>query len=469
MQNKWRILVVDDDFTSMKMVSALLKEDGYEVYATDDAFEAVEYFKAYGSDIVLADMKMPEVDGIELFHLIHELDADTPYIIMTAFGTINSAVEAVKLGVADYLIKPLNYDELMLTLNKVMQNRELNMELEAFKHMERERGGNLGFVGRHPDITNIFKMIDIIAPTDAPVLVYGETGTGKELIARAIHKASLRAEKPMICLNSAALNDNLLEAELFGYVKGAFTNATSTKIGRLKLADGGTLFLDEISQMSLILQAKLLRFLQEGTFEPVGSNNTKKVDVRVVAATNKNLYEAIENKQFLSDLLYRLDVISLKVPPLRERREDIALLAEHFINMYAAKYRKKVLGLDGAALEALAGYDWPGNVRQLENYIMRSVIVCKNKYIGLNDLPEQFRDGLAGAVVDNVPTAGGLVKNMSIKGLKLKDMESELIVKMIDYCNGNKSKAAEMLGISRRALYTKMKRFGINCQHELDA
>ena len=454
MHAKRRILLVDDDLAAMKMVSALLKEDGYAVYATDDGFKALEYFKTHGSDIVLADMKMPELDGIELFYLIREIDPHVPYIIMTAFGTINSAVEAIKQGVANYLIKPLNYDELMLTLNGVMKNRELNLELEAFKRMERERTDTRNFVGQHPSISNIFQMVNIIAPTDAPILIYGETGTGKELIARAIHQSSLRAEKPMVCLNSAALNDNLLESELFGYVKGAFTGAVSGKTGRLQLAHGGTLFLDEISQMSLILQAKLLRFLQEGTFEPVGSNNTQKVNVRVIAATNRNLYEAIENKQFLNDLLYRLDVISLRVPPLRERKEDIPLLAKHFIGMYAKKYGKKVLGVEAPALEALVNYDWPGNVRQLENYIMRSIIVCGGKYVKIEDLPEQFMEG-------NL-TANARKEEPALEqpqDLKLKNMESELIIKAIEQCHGNKSKAAKMLGISRRSLYTKIERY----------
>lgn len=459
MQKKWRILVVDDDVTALKMVSALLTEDGYEVFSAPNGREAMDYFKAHGADIVLADLKMPEMDGMELFNQVRELDMSTPFVIMTAFGTINSAVEAVKRGVANYLIKPLNYNELMITLTNVMKHRELSMELEAFKRMELERGETGGFVGQHSEIVNIFQMIGTIAPTDAPVLIYGETGTGKELIARAIHQASLRSTKPMVCINSAALNDNLLESELFGYVKGAFTNATNSKTGRLELADGGTLFLDEISQMSLNLQAKLLRFLQEGTFEPVGSNNTKKVDVRVIAATNKDLYEAIENRQFLNDLLYRLDVISLKIPPLRERREDIPLLAEHFVRQYSLKYHKHITGIEANTLEQLCNYEWPGNVRQLENYIMRSVIVCKSEHITLEDLPEQFK-ACAVRQVAEMTDNSGYIQHIPKAGLKLKDVEMELIVKMIDYCNGNKSKAAEMLGISRRALYTKLERFG---------
>lgn len=458
MDKKWRILIVDDDATALKMVSALLAEDGYDVHSCHNGLDALEYFKNYGTDVILADMKMPLMGGMELFAHVRELDADVPFIIMTAFGTINSAVEAVKQGVANYVIKPLNYDELTVTLAGVMKQRALSLELEAFRRMEVERNDSVGFVGNHPTIVNIFQMIGTIAPTDAPVLIYGETGTGKELIARAIHMASLRKDKPMICINSAALNDNLLESELFGYVKGAFTNANTTKMGRLELADGGILFLDEISQMSLTLQAKLLRFLQEGTFEPVGSNTTKKVDVRVIAATNQDLHQGIEEKRFLSDLLYRLDVISLKVPPLRERREDIPLLVGHFIAKHSAKYNKKVLGMDAHTLELISQYDWPGNVRQLENYIMRSVIVCKGEYVTLNDLPEHFRETAMVSLVSHENDTG-FIQKIPQSGLKLKDMEMELIVKMIEHCNGNKSKAAEMLGISRRALYAKLERF----------
>lgn len=463
MNKQWRILVVDDDLTALKMISALLTEDGYEVRMATNGVEALEHFNNAGADIILADMKMPHMDGMELFTAVREFDINTPFILMTAYGTINSAVEAVKQGVDNYLIKPLNYNELVMTLKTVMKQRALTMELEVFKRMDMERNKALGFVGSHPSILKVFQMIGTIAPTDAPVLIYGETGTGKELIARAIHQASLRKHKPMVCLNSAALNENLLESELFGYVKGAFTNAVSGKVGRLELADGGILFLDEISQMSLNLQTKLLRFLQEGTFEPVGSNTTKKVDVRVIAATNQNLYQAIEEKRFLSDLLYRLDVISLKVPSLRERREDIPLLVDHFVKLSAFKYNKKVVGMDTGTLDLISRYDWPGNVRQLENYITRSVIVCKGQYVSLDDLPEHFREEALSAVNDNK----GFIQNIPHDGLKLKDVEMELIAKIIEHCNGNKSKAAEMLGISRRALYAKMERFGMTDNSEV--
>lgn len=463
MVRQWRVLVVDDDLTALKMISALLTEDGYEVRMASNGVEALEHFNNEGADVILADMKMPRVNGMELFKAVRQIDIDTPFIIMTAFGTINEAVEAVKNGVDNYLIKPLNYDELVITLNTVMKQRALTMELEVFKRMEFERTRSLGFVGNHPAILSVFQTLGTIAPTEAHVLVYGESGVGKELVARAIHMSSHRKEKPLVSLNFSAFNNSLLESELFGYVKGAFANAASGKLGRLELADGGVLFLDDIAQMSLDLQTKLLRFLQEGVFEPVGSNMAKKADVRIVAATSKDLHKEAAEGRFLKDLLYRLDAVSLKIPPLRERREDIPLLVDYFIKQYAFQYNKKVVGIEPRTLDVIIRYDWPDNVRQLENYIMRSVIVCKGQYISIEDLPEHFRE-VQNAMTEGMP---GVIKYIPAGGVTLKDVEMELITKIVEHCNGNKSKAADMLGISRRALYAKMERFGI-ADHEED-
>jgi DNA-binding NtrC family response regulator len=305
----------------------------------------------------------------------------------------------------------------------------------------------------------IFEIMRTVAPTDVPVLIKGETGTGKELLARAIHSLSRRHDRPMICINSAALTDSLLEAELFGHVKGAFTGAIANKKGRLETANMGTLFLDEIGHMSLNLQTKLLRFLQEGTFEPVGSEETRKVDVRVITATNRDLQKEISADRFLGDLLYRIEVISITLPPLRERRDDIFLLINHFIKYFGKKYGRKIEGVHPKAIEALAAYDWQGNVRELENCIARAIILSKESYIVLKDLPERIRNYDDKAQIDRDKK---FVIAIPDEGISIREMERELVEKTLKKCNGNKTLTATYLGISRKALYEKLERYKIS-------
>jgi DNA-binding NtrC family response regulator len=370
---KKKILVVDDKINTLKVVGAILQDEGYEVFKVQSAAQALKIFESQGDiDAVLADLKMPGVDGLELFRRITAINADIPFVIMTAHGTIESAVQAMKEGVTNYLIKPLNYDELSLVLERAIREKEISQELTNLRQEVKEKYSFQNIIGSGQKMRDIFEMVRAVAPTDASILIQGETGTGKELLARAIHSLSSRQDRNMVCINSAALAESLLEAELFGYVKGAFTGAVANKKGRFESADGGTLFLDEIGQTSLKFQSKLLRFLQEGTFEPVGSVESRRADVRVITASNRILQEEIEAGRFLSDLFYRIEVIAITLPPLRERKDDIPLLVNHFIKRYAKQYQKGIDGIDPQAIEALLRHEWPGNVRELENCIARS-------------------------------------------------------------------------------------------------
>lgn len=453
------ILAVDDRENSLKVLAAILTDEGYRVLRAASAREALEIFAGgVHIDAVLSDFKMPGMDGLALFKKMNARMKAPPFIIMSAYGTVKSAVQALKEGVTHYLIKPLDYEELSIVLSKAIREREMSRELDTLKEQVGDRESFHGIIGGTRQMADIFEMVRTVGPTDVSVLICGETGTGKELLARSLHLESGRRRESMICINSAALAENLLEAELFGYVKGAFTGAVSDRKGRLEMADGSTLFLDEIGQMSLRLQSKLLRFLQEMTFEPVGGAASRRVDVRIIAATNLDLQEEIKNGRFLRDLLYRIEVINIKLPPLRERTEDIYPLVHHFIRRYAAKYGKEVRGIDPDAMKALADYPWPGNVRELKNYLERGVILSKSRKIRVDDLPDPFRADADNACL--VPSKK-LVLNIPDGGFGLKEMEREMIRTVLDNCGGNKSLAAQKLGISRKTLYEKMARYGI--------
>jgi DNA-binding NtrC family response regulator len=455
-----KILIVDDQINTLKVVGAILQDENYEVLRAESAARALEILDGErGIDVVLADLKMPGMDGLELYRKMRAVDLNLPFVIMTAHGTIQSAVEAMKEGVTNYLIKPLNYEELSIVLERAIREKEISRELANLRQEVREMHSFENIIGASQKMLDVFQILRTVSPTDATVLIQGETGTGKELLAKAIHSLSRRRDRTLVCINSAALTETLLEAELFGYVKGAFTGAVTNKPGRLEMADGGTLFLDEIGQMSLNLQSKLLRFLQEGNFEPVGGVSSRSVDVRVIAATNRDLQEEIKAHRFLSDLFYRIEVISITLPPLRERREDVVLLANHFIKRYAKQYEKQMEDISPRALEALTNYSWPGNVRELENVIARAVILSKDKGIDVLDLPERIKSHEAPAVSETRPP---FMAEIPDAGIKLKEMERELIQRTLEKCQGNKSLAADLLGISRKALYEKMSRYGIN-------
>ncbi|MBU1273784.1 MAG: sigma-54 dependent transcriptional regulator [Proteobacteria bacterium] len=456
MDSPRKILVVDDRITALKVLMAILADEGYEVLTATSGGEALALYHAHPDiDVVLADLKMPAMNGLDLFRrMSYEAEAP-PFVIMTAHATARSAVEALKQGVTDYLFKPLDYDELSIVLDKAIRQQRMSRELASLRRQVEAEDSFHGIIGSCPPMTKVFELVRTVGPTDASVLIHGETGTGKELLARALHAESPRAAGPMVCINCAALTESLLEAELFGYVKGAFTGAAGDKKGRLELSDGGTLFLDEIGHMSLGLQAKLLRFLQERTFEPVGGNASRRVDVRLLAATNQDLGRLIEAEKFLGDLVYRIEVIALHLPPLRQRGEDIPLLAEYFMGRMSQRYSKPVVGISPRAMQALVEHSWPGNVRELENVIARAVILSKGQRLGVED----FSD-LAGEKEPAAPVTG-IISGLPEDGATIKDMERELIAKTLAQCGGNKSRAARRLGISRKGLYEKLERHGL--------
>ena len=458
--DKKRILVVDDQLNTLKVLEAILQDEGFEVIKAQSGEQALSLFRDPGNvDLILADLKMGGMNGLELYQKIRALEKGLPFLIMTAHGTIQSAVEAMKEGVTNYLIKPLNYEEMNLIIQRALRERAMSQELASLRREIQEKYSFQNIIGISPRMKEIFELVQTVAPTSAPILINGETGTGKELLSRAIHSLSPRRDRNMICINSAALTESLLEAELFGYRKGAFTGALMDKKGRLELADGGTLFLDEIGQMSLNLQSKLLRFLQEKTFEPLGGLEVRSVDVRLITATNRNLSEEIRAGRFLNDLFYRIEVISITLPPLRERREDIPLLVNHFIRRYTEQYKNKVEGIDPKAMDVLIQHPWPGNVRELENCLARAVILSKGPLIRSVDLSDKFEKETRKAPLDSEDNQGAVSFR---PGTKIRDMEQELIRRTIVKCQGNKTEASRLLGISRKALYEKIEKYRIN-------
>ncbi len=454
------IMVVEDRGNTLKVISAILEDEGYHVLKATSGGQALALFNANPAiQAVLSDLKMPGMDGLALFRQMQAVRRPPPFIIMTAYGTVKSAVQALKEGVTNYLIKPLDYEELVIVLEKAIRDYSLSQELKALKASIDPHEAFHEMIGSDKKMMEIFERVRMVGPTDASVLIYGETGTGKELLARAIHLESRRHERPMVCINSAALSESLLEAELFGYVKGAFTGALGDRQGRLETADQSTLFLDEIGHMSLKLQAKLLRFLQEMSFEPVGGSVTKRVDVRVIAATNLDLQQRIREGKFLSDLLYRLEVMPMRLPPLRQRDGDICLIADYFVRRLARQYDKPVEGITPEALKLLCNYEWPGNIRQLKNVIARSVILSRDTQLAVDDLPQDIVGDVTGKAQSE---RACLIASLPPDGITLREMEIDLIRRTIAQCENNKSLAARQLGISRKTLYEKIQRYGLD-------
>lgn len=453
-----RLLVVDDSTGTLRALRQVLGAEGYEVVTASSGQEAIRLFETGPAfSAVLADLKMPGMDGLQLYRHLSSVDPSVQYIIMTAHGTIGSSVEAMKEGVYDYLVKPLNTDELTLILAKAIRERQHMSELLGLRAEVAGRYDFHNIVGQSVALRKLFDMVKAAAPTDATVLITGETGTGKELLAKAIHFNSQRVQHALVSINCAALSESLLEAELFGHVKGAFTGAVSSRIGRLEAADQGTLFLDEIGQMTLTLQAKLLRFLQERTFEPVGSSVTRTVNTRIIAATNREMEGEIAAQRFLPDLYYRLQVIQLTVPPLRERKEDVPLLAMSFIEAAAAEHGRPVREMGSDVIEALKAYAWPGNVRELKNTIDRVMILGQGQKIALQELPPHM-------VVKSSPgveLSGDLLKELPPGGVLLLEVQKELLSKTLQLYDGNRTFAAKALGISRKSLWERIERFGL--------
>ena len=442
------ILVVDDEKNTREALSKILSEDGYDVIAAADGYQALDAVARDLPDLILADLKMPGMDGLELLSRIRLKDYDTPFVMMTAFGTVETAVEALKKGAEDYLTKPINIDELEIQIRRILSCRRLLQETIQLREQLREKYKFENIVGSSPQMQSIFKTVHQIAPSRATVLIMGESGTGKELIASAIHQNGDRAGRPYIKVSCSALSENLLESELFGHEKGAFTGAVFTRQGRFEIADGGTLFLDEIGEISPSTQVKLLGFLQDRIFERVGGNKKFKVDVRLIAATNKDLDKAVAEKAFRQDLYYRLNVITITIPPLRDKVSDIPLLVEHFVEKYTKENNKQIDGVTPNALAAMMTYHWPGNVRELENMVERAVVMCNEKTIGRRHFPVVTDTRDAG--LDEIPP---------IPGSSLQEIERYSIQKTLEAVGGNRTRAAEILGISLRKIQYKLKEY----------
>ncbi len=445
---KYSVLVVDDDRLVNAFITETVTRAGYECVSVYSGEEALEKFNRRTFDIVLTDFRMKEMDGIVLLQKIKELNPEVEVVIMTAYGTIENAVKAVKNQAYDFLQKPVSPDHLEHVLTRIADKLQIKTENEILKKDLACKFQNI--IGKSKMMREIFDQIQTVADARSTVMITGASGTGKELVARAIHLTSHRRDNPFIKLNCAALPENLVEAELFGYEKGAFTDAKKTNRGRFELADGGTLLLDEISEMPLNLQSKLLRVIQEREFERVGSSNTITVDVRIIATSNRNLKEYIAAGKFREDLFYRLNVIPVYLPPLDDRKEDIPVLVQHFIEKYNEENHKSVKGIDPSTLKLFMRYNWPGNVRELENLVERAVVTTKKDYLDEDDFPTELAIGQIGE------SLAGLQVPM-----KLEEGNKYLILKTLEKFNGNKTRAAEALGISTRTIRNKLSEYQI--------
>jgi len=437
-----RVLVVDDEPNAARVLSAILLEEGYCVFESQDVDGAIKMMYREDVDAVITDIKMPGRDGMQFFEYLSENHADVPVIFLTAFGTVESAVHTIKRGAFNFFIKPPDYVKLKGALARAVEQRQMRRELEFLRKNPPGKGDGYPFVGNSLEMLRIFETIEIIKDSESSVLVYGETGTGKELIARSLHFSGKRREKPFVAFNCSAIPRELVESELFGYERGAFTGAVARRIGRFEEAAGGTIFLDEIGELDLPVQAKLLRVLQEREIERLGSNNKVLVDFRLISSTNRDLKTEVQEGRFREDLFYRINVVQITMPPLKERRDDIQLLAEEFVKEFCVR-EGKMLTVSDEVMEILKGYHWPGNVRQLRNVIERAVVLTKDDCLTMRDLDDEFHHEKGDPQVFDPRKT-------------LKEVEILAIKNALEKCGGNKSKAAKILGISRKALYKRL-------------
>ena len=449
-----RVLIVDDDPVILEVIGDILKRNGYEVVAAPNGAAGIRELERKYFDLVLTDLVMPDVDGMEVLNHVVSTSPKAICIILTGHGTIKSSVEAIKKGAFDYITKPITADELLVVIEKALKFRNLEEENIRLKKELQQTYGYDNLVGTSNAIKNIYELIEKVADTDGTVLISGASGTGKELIARAIHYNSSRSDRPLVVINCGAIPEELLESELFGHEKGAFTGAYKSRIGRFEMANGGTIFLDEIGEMSPALQVKLLRVLQEKKFERVGGTKTIHVDVRITAATNKNLTTAINKGKFREDLYYRLNVIPMKVPPLKQRKSDIPLLIDHFLKKFQKGAKKKITGFSPEVMDAMLKYDWPGNVRELENVIKRLTILCDDEIVTVDDLPEHIPHKGRG---DRVVEEDFLEKGETLHDA-VEDYEKRLILGALERSDWVKTKAAKLLNINRTTLVEKIKK-----------
>ena len=451
MTRKASVLLVDDDASLRRVIEYSLKERGYAVRTAESGEEGLLLFGSERFDAVITDITMPGMNGMEVLRKVQEASPGLPVIIITAYGTIESAVEAMKLGAFDYVTKPFpSRDELHLRLQKALQHRRLERENKSLREMVNDRYSFGNILGTSERIREVLELAGRVAASDATVLITGESGTGKELLAKGIHLASARAEAPFVAVNCAAIPENLIESELFGHVKGAFTGAVRDREGKFEQAEGGSLFLDEIGDLRIDLQSKILRALQERTIDRVGGARPVELDVRVIAATNRDLEGEVRTGNFREDLYYRLSVVVLQMPPLRERKEDIPLLAEHFLKRFNPG---SAVRLDPGALGLLTAYGWPGNVRELENVMERASVLKRGENITREDLPEKLSR--------SVHDVKNIILNLPADGLSLEDLERDLIIKALEAHKGNQTRAAEFLRITRPTLIYRMEKYGL--------
>jgi len=442
------ILVIDDEESMRVGCVQTLTEEGYRAQAAENGIEGLEMAQKESFDLVILDLRMPGLDGMEVLEKLKEFEPSVVVVVITGYATIESAVEAMKLGAFDFLPKPFTPEALLAIVKRAADRKRLALENICLRLELDKRMGADAVVGRSPAMVKVAELVQKVAPSDSTVLIYGETGVGKELIAKAVHRHSHRRDKPFVVVDCGALVETLFESELFGHVKGSFTGAIETTYGKFELANGGTIFLDEIANVGSNIQAKLLRVIQEREVTKVGSSQKAEVDVRIVAATNKDLVKEVEEGNFREDLFYRLNVLSIHVPPLRERREDIPLLTQCFLKQLSEKRKRNVVGISHKAMRSLEAYEWPGNVRELENAIERAVVMAEKDVIEPQDLPDYESAG-AGA---SEPAAGG----------RLAEVERNEIINALEQFNGQKGKAAEYLGINRKTLREKIRKYDID-------
>lgn len=461
LQQAISILLVDDDQSLRNMLSFVLGKEGYQVEEAVSGLDALKKLKGRKYDLVISDIRMPDLNGIELLKKIKSHEEDLPVIMITAYAATHDAIEAMKLGAEDYIMKPFNLEELKIIINKSLHKKSIekeNVELKQ-KLSDKEKFENI--VGSDPKMGKIFELISTVAQTDSTVLISGESGTGKELIARAIHAKSRRSDQKFISINCGALPENLLESELFGHKKGAFTDAYQDKEGLFEAASRGTLFLDEISEMSQKMQVKVLRAIQEKVIRRVGGNQEVHVDVRIITATNRDLVDSIEKGEFRSDLYYRLNVISIQVPPLRERKDDIPMLMQYFLQRYNQKFGKSIQGFEKKVLECFASYRWPGNVRELENFIERGVALEKSTVIGANSLPAEVIYNMDPAQNSGADWPVQLAAGDFNFNQYLDDLSKSIIIKALERSNGNVKKTAQLLQVNYRSLRYLIEKYNL--------
>lgn len=449
---KPKILVVDDEKDICRALEFFLRSEGYGITVSYSGEEAIEKLKKEHFDVVLTDLKMEKIDGIAVLEKTKELSSDTAVLIMTAYASVESAVDAMKKGAADYIQKPFLNEDVKITIRRVLEQKRLVEENIALRQQLSQRMACMDFVANSEAMLNVIATLEKVIPTKSNILILGESGTGKGLIAEMVHCNSPRRDEPFISINCSAIPEGLLESELFGYKKGAFTGAVSDKTGLITMADQGTLFLDEIGDMPLNLQSKLLKVLESSEVTPLGDTRTRLVDVRLITATNQDLEQKMREKTFREDLYYRLNVIEIRIPPLRERKEDIVLLVSHFLKRYTEENKKVIRGCDSDAMGFLMKYDWPGNVRELRNVIERAVVLCQGDKVTAAELPDKLKR--------NGGNVSGKQETSSLK-LSLSEHEKTLILNVYHAQKGNKEETARVLGVDLATLYRKMKKYGI--------